>query len=94
MFHRIRKYLKRNVIETEDIKMLIIPQTALAVGTRLVEELALAQCRASYIEWPTCVHFCRFTYFDGTEIGGTTDFVVEDAVKKRGIEVPPPVLEH
>jgi len=76
VFHRIRKYLKRNVIETEDIKISIIPQTALAVGTRLAEELALVKCRASYTEWPACAHYCGFTYFDGTEIGATTDFVV------------------
>ena len=76
VFQRVRKYLKRNVIVTEDIKISIIPQTALAVGTRLAEDLALAQCRASYTDWPVSVHFCGFTYFDGTEIGGATEFVV------------------
>jgi hypothetical protein len=75
---------------TEDIKISIIPQTASDVGTRLADELALAQCRASYTEWPASVHFCGFTHFDGTEIGGATDFVVKDADKKRSIEVLPP----
>jgi hypothetical protein len=76
VFHRIRKFLKRNAIVAEDIKISIIPQTASDVGTRLADEPALAQCRASYSEWSVSVHFCGFTYFEGTEIGGATDFVV------------------
>ena len=50
VFHMIRKCLKLNAIVTEDIKISITPQTALDVGTRLADELALAQCRASYTD--------------------------------------------
>jgi hypothetical protein len=42
---------------TEDIKISVISQTTLSVGTRLAVELALVQCRAHIpTEWPASVH--------------------------------------